>query len=472
MSGILYLDCFSGASGDMLAGALLDAGVPFEEISRVVDSLGLDGVRVGSARVDRSGIGALGFRVTVDGAPADAPPAGGRGHEHAHGGEHGHAHGHEHGHEHAHGGEHGHGHEHAHGGEHDHAHGHEHEHGPGGEHGRAHDHEHGHAHAHHHRGLREINGIVDRSSLSPAGKARAARLFRRLAEVEAGIHQVPVEEVHLHEVGAVDSIVDVVAAVAALEWLAPDRVAASALNVGSGTVECAHGVLPVPAPATAELLVGVPTYAQGPPAELVTPTGALLVTEYADTYGPAPPMRVEHIGYGAGARNPAGRPNVLRALVGRGTETGASERVVVLECQIDDMNPQLYGTLMERLVSAGALDVFYAPIQMKKNRPGTLVTVVAPPGRREALADALFRESTTLGVRVTETERERLEREEVVVETPAGAVRVKVARRGGALRNAAPEFDDCARLAAERGLATKDVQALAVKAWLDRNAAS
>lgn len=451
MSGILYLDCFSGASGDMLAGALLDAGVPFDELARVVDSLGLDGVRVDSARVDRSGIGAVSFRVTVDGAPADAPAAGGHGHEHAHG--HDHAHGHEHD-------------EHA-GGEHEHAHGHGHSHG--------HDHSHGHAHDHahqHHRGLREINAIVDRSSLSPAGKARAARLFRRLAEVEAGIHQVPVEDVHLHEVGAVDSIVDVVAAVAALEWLAPDRVVASALNVGSGTVKCAHGVLPVPAPATAELLVGVPTYAQGPPAELVTPTGALLVTEYAEAYGPAPPMRIERIGYGAGSRNPAGRPNVLRALVGRGAETGACDRVVVLECQIDDMNPQLYGTLMERLAAAGALDVFYAPIQMKKNRPGTLVTVVAPPGRREALADVLFRESTTLGVRVTETERERLDREEVVVETPVGAVRIKVARRDGALRNAAPEFDDCARLAAERGLSTKDVQALAVKAWLDRSTAS
>lgn len=459
MSGILYLDCFSGASGDMLAGALLDAGVPFEELARVVDSLGLDGVRVGSARVDRSGIGAVSFRVTVDGAPADASAAGAHGGSHAPGGEHQHVHGHSHA-----GGEH----EHGPGGEHAHAHGHSH----GHDHAHAHAHEHG-GHAHqHHRGLREINAIVDRSSLSPAGKARAARLFRRLAEVEAGIHQVPVEEVHLHEVGAVDSIVDVVAAVAALEWLAPDRVAASALNVGSGTVECAHGVLPVPAPATAELLVGVPTYAQGPPAELVTPTGALLVTEYAEAYGPAPPMRVERIGYGAGSRNPAGRPNVLRALVGRGAETGASERVVVLECQIDDMNPQLYGTLMERLASAGALDVFYAPIQMKKNRPGTLVTVVAPPGRREALADVLFRESTTLGVRVTETERERLDREEVVVETPAGAVRIKVARRDGALRNAAPEFDDCARLAAERGLSTKDVQALAVKAWLDRGAAS
>ena len=443
MSRVLYLDCFSGASGDMIAGALLDAGVPFDVLAGAVGSLGLDGVRVGSERVDRSGIGAAKFRVTVDGEAADA---GVNEHAHGHDRAHGHDHGHAEGHDHAH--QHGHGHE------HDHNHNHEHAH----DHGR-----------HHHRGLKEINDIVARSSLSPAGRERASRLFRRLAEVEAGIHQVPVETVHLHEVGAVDSIVDVVAAVCALEWLAPDRVVASPLNVGSGTVTCEHGELPVPAPATAELLVGVPTYAQGPPAELVTPTGALIVTEYADAYGPAPPMRVERIGYGAGDRNPAGRPNVLRALVGEGTGTGAFERVVVLECQIDDMNPQLYGALMDRLAAAGALDVFYAPIQMKKNRPGTLVTVVAPPGRREALSDILFRESTTIGLRVTETERERLDREAVAVETPIGSIRIKVARRDGAIRNAAPEFEDCARLAAERRLSIKEVQAIAVKAWLDRN---
>ena len=450
MSRILYLDCFSGASGDMIAGALLDAGVPFEVLQESVESLGLDGVRVRSERVDRSGIGASKFRVMVDGEPADAQAEGGHHHaqDRAHGDEHVHTHGHEHGHTH--------GCDHTHGHDHDHAH----------DHGRQYAHGHG---GHHHRGLTEITRIVDRSSLSPAGRERAARLFRRLAEVEAGIHQVPVETVHLHEVGAVDSIVDVVAAVQALEWLAPDRVVASPLNVGSGTVTCEHGELPVPAPATAELLLGVPTYAQGPPAELVTPTGALIVTEYAGAYGPAPPMRVERIGYGAGDRNPVGRPNVLRALVGEGTGTGAFERVVVLECQIDDMNPQLYGALMDRLAAAGALDVFYAPIQMKKNRPGTLVTVVAPPGRREALSDVLFRESTTIGLRVTETDRERLDREAVAVETPIGSVRIKVARRDGAIRNAAPEFEDCARLAAERRLSIKEVQAIAVKAWLDGN---
>ena len=423
MARVLFLDCFSGAAGDMIAGALIDAGVPFEELTRVVDSLGLDGVRVSHDRVDRSGIGAAKFRVAT--------------------------------------------------GARDHSHGHDHQ----------HEHAHGHGH-HHHRSLSEILRIVESSSLSAAGQARAASLFRRLAEVEAAIHQMPVEEVHLHEVGAVDSIVDVVAAVRALEWLAPARVVASPLNVGSGTVKCAHGEMPVPAPATAALLAGAPTYAAGPPVELTTPTGALIVTEYADAFGPMPPMRVERIGYGAGDRDLPGRPNVLRALVGESAEAEMRadpavgiraaadaeglERVVVLECQIDDMNPQLYGVLMDRLNGAGALDVFYVPIQMKKNRPGTLVTVIAPPAQRAALTGILFAESTTIGVRVTETLRERLDREAVTVDTPLGVVRVKVARRQGEVLNAAPEFEDCVRLAVEHHIAVKDVQAIVVKAWLDR----
>ena len=416
MARILYLDCFSGIAGDMLLGALLDAGAPFDELQRVAGSLHLDGVSVARERVDRAGIGATRFRVADGAAPANG----------------GHKHQQHHGHD-----------------------GHEHH------------------HHHHHRGLSEICAIVERAELPAAARTRAVGLFRRLAEVEAGIHGVSVEQVHLHEVGAIDSIVDITLAVAAMEWLAPDRVVVSPLNVGSGTVVCEHGELPVPAPATVELLAGAPIYASGPSAELVTPTGALLATEYADAYGPLPPMRVERIGYGAGERNPAARPNVLRALVGAADDTPAeaavSERVVVLECEIDDMNPQLYGVLMERLSDAGAFDVFYVPIQMKKNRPGTLVTVVAPPARREALAGLLFAESTTIGVRVTETARERLDREVLTVESSIGPVRIKVARRGGAVVNAAPEFEDCARLAAERGLPVKTAQALAVRAWLDAN---
>ncbi len=429
MPRLLYLDCFSGASGDMILGALIDAGVPFAEVATVIDSLGLEGVSVAHRRVDRSGIGATKFRV-IEGDDVEA-------HEHGHPPDHAHPHDHT-----------------------DDGHGHRHD---------AHDHHHHPDHPDHsHRGLSEITTIVERSALSPAGQARAVALFRRLAEVEADIHQMPVEEVQLHEVGAVDSIVDIVGAVCALELLGVDRIVASPLNVGSGTVVCAHGELPVPAPATTKLLVDAPIYAAGPAVELLTPTGALLITAYADAYGPVPPMRVAQIGYGAGDRDLVGRPNVVRALVGETADSPALERVVVLECQIDDMNPQIYGVLMDRLVGAGALDVFYAPIQMKKNRPGTLVTIVAPPEHREVLTSLLFTESTTIGVRVTETSRERLDRDVVVVETPFGPVRVKVARRNGAVMNAAPEFDDCARLAAEHGQSVKAVQAVAMKAWLDR----
>jgi uncharacterized protein (TIGR00299 family) protein len=292
-------------------------------------------------------------------------------------------------------------------------------------------------------------------------------LFERLAEAEAAIHAMPVAEVHLHEVGALDSIVDIVGAVYGMEWLAADAIVSSPLNVGSGTVRCAHGVFPVPAPATARLLKDVPVYAGGVAAELVTPTGALLVTGYARQFGPLPPMRVDAVGYGAGSRDFPGYPNVLRLWLGEAAADAAAERVLRIECEIDDMNPQLFGPLMDGLVQAGALDVFYAPVQMKKNRPGTLVTVVAPPERRGAIVGLLFAETTTIGVRYDEMLRDRLDREIRTVQTPLGAVRIKVAGRDGRVLNAAPEFDDCARLAAERGVPIKDVQALAVKAWLE-----
>ncbi len=278
---------------------------------------------------------------------------------------------------------------------------------------------------------------------------------------------MPLEKIHLHEVGALDSIVDIVGAVFGMEWLGADEVVVSPLNVGSGTVSCAHGEFPVPAPATARLLTGVPVYAGGVAAELVTPTGALLMTDYASRFGPLPAMRIATIGYGAGTKDFPAHPNVLRLVVGDTASAQEGERVVVIECEIDDMNPQLFGPLMDALYAAGALDVFYAPVQMKKNRPGTLVTVVAPPARREALSSVLFTESTTIGVRYQEMMRECLDRDVRVVETPAGRVRFKVATRGGRVLNASPEFEDCARLAAERGLPVKDVQAMAVKAWVD-----
>lgn len=415
MGKIVYFDCFSGASGDMILGALIDLGLPLGALREALGSLALDGVTLEADRVDRAGVAATKFRVRG---------AGEESHPHAHD-----------------------------------APGHHHDH---------HQADDQHHHHHHHRGLHEICAMVEASALSPAAKERATALFRRLAETEAAIHQQPVEAIHLHEVGAVDSIIDITGAVFGLEWLGADRIVASPLNVGSGTVQCAHGEFPVPAPATTRLLAGAPIYSSGVEAELLTPTGALLVTDYADAYGPIPPLRVGQVGYGAGDRELGDRPNVLRVVVGD-EETGqvGLERVVLVECEIDDMNPQLYGPLMDKLYAVGALDVFYVPIQMKKNRPGTLVSVVTHPERRAAVTDIVFRETTTIGVRVTETDRERLEREQITVDTELGSVRFKVARRGGVVVNAAPEFDDCLRLAEEHGRPVKSVQTVATKAYLD-----
>jgi uncharacterized protein (TIGR00299 family) protein len=404
MAKILYFDCFAGASGDMVLGALLDAGLPLGELESALGSLMIPGYRLAADRVIRSGLSATKFRV--------------------HEGE---------------------------GCESSHAHAH---------HDAAEPHAHG-----DHRSLSEILLLIDRSALSGGARQRAAGLFRRLAEAEAAIHQMPVERVHLHEVGALDSIIDIVGSVFGLEWFGADRVLSSALNVGGGMVRSAHGVFPVPAPATLRLLEGVPVYSSGVQMETVTPTGALLVTGHASGYGPLPAMRVDRVGYGAGDRELPGTPNVLRVVVGHDEGGAGDQRVVVIECEIDDMNPQIFGAVMDRLYAAGALEVFYTAVQMKKNRPGTLLTVVAPPERREEMTAIVFRETTTIGLRYQELARACLDRERVVVETAVGPVRFKIARRGADVVNAAPEFDDCARLAAERSLPVKQVQALAVEAY-------
>jgi uncharacterized protein (TIGR00299 family) protein len=412
----LYFDCFSGASGDMVLGALLDLGLPLDDLRAALGSLAVDLGGISADRVLRAGVSATKFRV-----------AGEHVHDHTH--------------------------------THDHAHSHAH----------AHDHAHPHAHAHStgHHSLKAIADAIGRSALSPAARGRAIHLFERLAEAEAAIHAMPVDEVHLHEVGAADSIIDIVGAVYGLEQLGAARIVSSPLNVGGGTVRCAHGVFPVPAPATARLLQGVPVYAGDVQMELVTPTGALLVTGYADEFGPLPPMAIERIGYGAGDRDVPAHPNVLRLFVGEAGSAGHAHRVLEITCEIDDMNPQLFGPLMEQLHREGALDVFYAPVQMKKGRPGTLVTVLARPGDREKLSGVLFAETTTIGVRYQEMLRECLDREIVTLDTPVGAIRFKVARRAGRVLNAAPEFDDCARVAAERGLPVKTVQALAMTTWMN-----
>jgi uncharacterized protein (TIGR00299 family) protein len=400
---MLYLDCFSGASGDMILGALLDLGLPLEALKGALGSLAVDYADVTAGRVSRAGVSATKFHLAppssasapeTDGASAGqaAPP-------------------------------------------------------------------HGHYH------LKGIINKIRRSALKPESQERAVHLFERLAEAESAIHNTPIEKVHLHEVGALDSIIDIVGAVYGFDWFGIDDIVSSPLNVGGGTVHCAHGEFPVPAPATARLLAGVPVYGKGT-SELVTPTGALLVTGYARAFGPLPTMSIAAIGYGAGERDPKGTPNVLRILRGdrEGGSVNTDERVVKIECEIDDMNPQLFGPLMDALLAAGALDVFYTPVQMKKSRPGTLITIVAPTDRRPALTDLLFKESTTIGVRYDEMSRTCLDRSVQTVTTPFGDVRFKIARRDGQELNASPEFEDCVRLAAEHGVSIKAVQAAAVKA--------
>jgi len=402
----------------MVVGGLLDLGLPFEDLRAALGSLAVEHA-VGARRVLRAGISATKFSVT-DPHQSDLHSP------HSDAGAHP-------------------------------PHTHE-----GGSHP-----PHSHEDASHHHSLKEIAAFIERSALSPEGRERAIHLFDRLARAESAIHGTPLDRVHLHEVGALDSIIDIVGAVYGLETLGADQVISSPLNVGSGTVTCAHGVFPVPAPATARLLEGVPVYAGEVRMELVTPTGALLVTEYAGAYGPLPPLTIRSIGYGAGDRDPEKHPNVLRLIVGDEAST-STERIVEIACEIDDMNPQLFGPLMERLHAAGALDVFYAPVQMKKGRPGTLVTILSTPALRETLTGILFSETTTIGVRYQEMMRERLDREIHSVVTPVGTIRFKVASRDGRRINAAPEFDDCAQIAAERAMPIKDVQAIAMKAWLDR----
>jgi uncharacterized protein (TIGR00299 family) protein len=435
VSRVLYFDCFSGIAGDMVLGACLDAGLPLDELKRALGSLALEPYAVSAERVLRAGVAATKFHVhehpaaSAPGHPAASEP----GHSTASLPEHSTAHEHHHDHD------------------HDHPHGH--------------DHHHDHQHAHPHRSLPQIFTLIDHSALSDGGRLRAKQLFHRLAEAEAAIHQMPVEGVHLHEVGALDSIIDIVGAVFALEWFAADRIVCSPLNVGGGMVNSAHGRFPVPAPATVKLLGDAPIYSGPVQKELVTPTGALIATSYATAFGPIPAMSIERVGYGAGDRDTPGTPNVLRVLIGRATERTPGDRVVVVECEIDDMNPQLFGAAMERLYAAGALEVFYVPVQMKKNRPGTLLTVVAPPERRQHIADVVFSETTTIGLRHYEVERECLEREIVTIPTPLGPVRFKLASRNGRVINAVPEYEDCAALASTHKLPVKDVQAIAAQAY-------
>jgi uncharacterized protein (TIGR00299 family) protein len=423
---IYHLECSSGIAGDMFLGACLDLGMPLEVLSDVVARLGLPGVSVESRKASRGGFVGTRFRVLVEGRPVEGPDP----EEHVHE-------------------------------PHDHDHPHDHHH---------HDHDHGHSHHDHShtRGLTEIREIIGRSALSSAVKDRAVRFFQRLGEAEAKAHGMPLEHVHFHEVGAIDSIVDLVGAAAAVEHLAPERITCGPVNVGSGRVKMAHGEVPIPAPATAELLRSTPIFG-GPGGELTTPTGAVLLAELVTEYADAPAMILEGTGYGLGKKDLPHQPNALRLLKGRTSAEPVRAEVMVVEAEIDNLPGEGFGFLMERLLAAGGLDVYFTPVQMKKNRPGTLVTLLCRRPQLAELAGVLLAESGSLGCRYHAAARFEAEREILEVRTAFGTVRVKRARLDGRPLAVAPEFEDCRRLALASSVPWREVYSAALAAAGDSN---
>jgi pyridinium-3,5-bisthiocarboxylic acid mononucleotide nickel chelatase len=379
-----YFDCFSGIAGDMIVGALADAGADRQAIQAAIISLQID-ANVSFEKVKRGGISATHFQVQW---PEQRS----------------------------------------------------------------------------HRHLSGIVKIIERGALSDRARANALAIFGKLGEAEAAAHDIPIEKVHFHEVGAVDSISDIVAACVALDQLGVNEVYCSPVNTGSGTVNTEHGILPVPAPATARLLIGAPVYAQGPTMELTTPTGAAVAATLSRSFGPLPPMRVARTGHGAGSRDFPGQPNVLRVILGETTPADEALTVSVIEANIDDLNPQVLAWSAERLFDSGALDVTIEPIIMKKGRPGTLLRVIAKPEDREMLAQQIFAETSTLGIRVYSVERRVRARTFTEVDTPYGKVRVKVSSEG----DFAPEYEDCRKLAIASGVPLKQVIAEATYAYLNK----
>ncbi|HEV8582004.1 MAG TPA: nickel pincer cofactor biosynthesis protein LarC [Thermoanaerobaculia bacterium] len=413
---VYHLDCSSGIAGDMFLGSCLDLGLPLEVLSDAVARLGLPGVSVESRKASRGGFVGTRFRVLMNGEPLEGPDPEEREHRH-----------------------------------HDH---HRHLH----DHGHSHDHSHDHGHT---QGLAEIRQMIQGSALTESVKATALRLFQRLGEAEAKAHGIPIESVHFHEVGAVDSIVDLVGAAAAVEHLAPERLTCGPVNVGGGRAKMAHGDVPIPAPATAELLRGIPIHG-GPGGELTTPTGAVILAELVNEFVDLPAMVLEGTGYGLGKKDLPHQPNALRLLRGRAGETTAE--VMVVECEVDNLPGEGFGFLMERLLDSGALDVYFTPVQMKKSRPGTLVTLLCRRRQLAELSGILLAESGSLGCRYNAAARFEAEREILEVPTAFGNVRIKRARLDGRPLAAAPEFDDCRRLALASGVPWRDVYRAALAA--------
>jgi pyridinium-3,5-bisthiocarboxylic acid mononucleotide nickel chelatase len=426
----------------MFLGALVGAGVSPSLLESAVSALEL-GARLEVKKVMRSGIAATKVDVWV-GEEKEGPAE-----------EHGNSHPDDH--------------------QHDHAHSHEHHHSPAKaptEMPLPHSHEHSHDHQHEHgRSLSEIRKIISSAKIDDRSKQRAVAIFQVLGQAEAKIHNTTIDQIYFHEVGAVDAIVDIVCAAVASEALAIDEWICSPINVGGGTVKCAHGVLPVPAPAVLEMLHGVPVYSSGIEKELTTPTGAAIVKTIVSHFGSVPAFKIEKAGYGAGSRELPGQPNVLRITIGETTATKtaiAPEFVSVLEANLDDLNPQVFGYVMDRLMDSGALDVFGTPVQMKKGRPGMLLTVLCRTEDAQKLTNILFAETTTLGVRMREERREVLMRRAVEVKTPWGEVRMKVANLNGTVMNYAPEYEDCRRIASEKGVPLKTVMQEAIRIYLDQ----
>jgi uncharacterized protein (TIGR00299 family) protein len=378
---LAYFDCFSGISGDMTLGALIDAGCDIGRLRKELQALQVPGWEISAEKVWKNGVAATFAKVKTEDQKK-------------------------------------------------------------------------------HRSLTDILELLKKSQLTSQVRDRASAVFRKLGEAEARVHDVPLEKIHFHEVGAVDAIVDIVGACIGFNVLGIDKFACSPLNVGGGTAKMAHGVLAVPAPATATLLQGKPTYSNGVERELVTPTGAAIVATLCDRFGPQPPMTVSAIGYGAGTADLEGQPNVLRIMIGDAAEKvfpGYDEEISVIEANLDDMNPQIYGYFLERALAAGALDVYTMPVQMKKNRPGTLLTVLCKPPDTNMLTSLIFAETTTFGVRVTTAQRRILPREHVRVSTTFGDVRIKLSRVNGRILHVSPEFEDCRKLAVEKNVPLQQV---------------
>ena len=387
---ILYFDCFSGISGDMVLGGLIDLGLSLDFLKEALAKLPLKGYQLSAQEVTRASLRGVKFEVQVTESQQERSPA-------------------------------------------------------------------------------EIRQIINDSGLSPEVKAKASEMFDRLISIESTLHRVPPEKLHLHEMGAVDSLIDLIGALIGFQQLGIEEFVSSPLQVGRGWVRCQHGNLPVPAPATAELLRGIPVYSTGIEGELVTPTGALIISSLVKEFQPLPSMKVEKVGYGAGSRDYKEHPNLLRLFLGEREEATEvpGEKVLVIETNIDDTNPQILGYLMEVMLEKGALDVSYTPIMMKKNRPGTLLSVILPPHLKEEMAALIFRETTTLGIRYYITNRMTLMREYMSVDTEYGPITIKVARRGEEVLSYAPEYEECKRIAEERGVPLKEVQMSAIKSYLD-----